>query len=61
MIRAIKKLNWKLKKRPKKPLYYPQNSTEGYLEVIKILTSTSWCLLAPIYAIFNIFKKNKNF
>lgn len=61
IIRAFKKINWKLRNRPKKPLYYPQNSTEGYLEAIKILTSTCWTLLAPIHAIFNIFKKNKNF
>ena len=61
IIRAFKKINWKLRNRPKKPLYYPQNSTEGYLEAIKILTSTCWTLLAPIHAIFNIFKKIKTF
>lgn len=57
IIRAIKRLNWKLRKRPKKPYFYPNNEQQCKSESIKILWSPGWNILGPIHAIYALFSK----
>lgn len=59
IIRGIKKLNWKLRKRPKKGYYYPATEILCQQECIKILTSPSWNALGIIHAVYQIIRKLK--
>lgn len=57
IIRGIKKLNWKLRKRPKKGYYYPATEALCEQECIKILTSTSWNMLGMLHAVYQLCRK----
>ncbi|QEY23507.1 glycosyltransferase family 2 protein [Neisseria animalis] len=59
IIRAVKKLNWKIKKRPKKPLFFPTTEIQSYQEAVRILNSTAWSLLSPIHFLYKLIKKEK--
>lgn len=56
IIRGIKKLNWKLRKRPKKGYYYPATEILCQQECIKILTSSSWNALGIIHFIYQLIR-----
>ena len=61
IIRLFKKINWKIRKKPKKQIYYPNSNIDGYLEAIKILSSVSWSMLAPLHGLYRILKGKRNF
>jgi len=59
--RLFKKINWRIRKKPKKQIYYPNSNIDGYLEAIKILSSVSWSMLAPLHGLYRILKGKRNF
>ena len=61
IIRLFKKINWRIRKKPKKQIYYPNSNIDGYLEAIKILSSVSWSMLAPLHGLYRILKGKRNF
>ena len=57
IIRGIRKINWKLRKRPKKRYFYPETEEASQRECIKILTSISWNFLGLLYVVYVLYRK----
>lgn len=59
IIRAGKKINWKLRGKPKKPNKVPNDPRLMQKELAKIMSSPAWLLLSPLYCIEVLVKKWK--
>ncbi len=59
IIRGFRRLNWKLRGRPKKPYYRPLSEDQCKNEIIRILNSPLWNFLGIIHACYLLLFKRK--
>lgn len=59
LIRLFRKINWKLRRRPKKKDIIPEANAEAAALLLKIYSSKSWQIICPIYAIESILRQFK--
>lgn len=59
IIRFGKKINWFIRRRPKKSRAIPNSSQQAYEELMKILFSPAWLLLGPLYWLESLFRYKK--
>ncbi|WP_239423546.1 glycosyltransferase family 2 protein [Snodgrassella communis] len=58
-IRLFRKINWKLRQRPKKKDIIPETNAEAAMLLLEIYSSKSWQIICPIYAIESILRQFK--
>ncbi|OOR90184.1 hypothetical protein B0181_04730 [Moraxella caviae] len=59
IIRGFRRLNWKLRGRPKKPHFNSLDDQQNFNEAFRILNSFAWNILSPIHILYKLFKRNK--